>query len=165
MKPMKERKTMVLMPKFKMEKSYDKLHGTLAAMGMPTAFRGPADYSGMGSKEQLFIDQVIHKASINVNDQGTEAAAITGLAPPGASIRDKVPSTPAFRSDRPFIFLIRDRERHRTLPRSHAQSIRPSHLSFPCKKQITPKDENHRAHHCFTPPCLQPQPCRQGSSA
>ncbi|PAW72042.1 MAG: hypothetical protein B9S38_05725 [Verrucomicrobiia bacterium Tous-C4TDCM] len=113
MKSMKQRETIVLMPKFKMETNYDKLgeaNGTLAAMGMPTAFGGDADFSGMGSKEQLFIGSVVHKAFINVNEEGTEAAAITGYPPPGASIRAKIPFTPTFSADRPFIYLIRDRE-------------------------------------------------------
>lgn len=111
MKSMKQRKTIVFMPKFKMETRYDKLHGTLAAMGMPTAFGGDADFSGIGSKERLFIGTVVHKAFISVNEEGTEAAAITGYPAPAAEApRKKVPFTPTFRADRPFIYLIRDRE-------------------------------------------------------
>jgi serine protease inhibitor len=113
MKSMAQRKIDVFMPKFKMETFYGKLggvNGTLAAMGMPTAFGGDADFSGIGSKEQLFIGTVVHKAFISVNEEGTEAAAITGYPPPGMSIRREVPFTPTFRADRPFIYLIRDRE-------------------------------------------------------
>jgi serine protease inhibitor len=119
MKSMKQREINVFMPKFKMETSYGKLgdaDGTLAAMGMPSAMKMPttpgsgADFSGMSSKSQLFIGSVVHKAFISVNEEGTEAAAITGYPAPGASIRAKVPFTPTFRADRPFIYLIRDRE-------------------------------------------------------
>jgi serine protease inhibitor len=113
MKSMAQREIEVFMPKFKMETTYDKLgeaNGTLAAMGMPTAFGGTADFSGMGSKEQLFIDQVIHKAFISVNEAGTEAAAITGYPPPGAEAPGKkIPFTPTFSADRPFLYLIHDR--------------------------------------------------------
>lgn len=114
MKSMKQREIDVFMPKFKMETSYDKLgevNGTLAAMGMPTAFGGDADFSGMSSQEQLFIGSVVHKAFINVNEEGTEAAAITGFAVPTPEmIRDNIPFIPTFRADRPFIYLIRDLE-------------------------------------------------------
>jgi serine protease inhibitor len=113
MKSMKQRETNVFMPKFKMQTSYDELgeaDGTLAAMGMPTAFGDGADFSGMGSKEQLSIGSVVHKAFIDVNEEGTEAAAITGFAPAAAMApRKEVPFTPTFRADRPFIYLIRDR--------------------------------------------------------
>jgi serpin B len=110
---MTQRETHVFMPKFKMETNYDGLggdNGTLAAMGMPTAFGGAADFSGMSSNKQLFISTVLHKAFINVNEEGTEAAAITGYAMPEASIRRKIPFIPTFRADRPFIYLIRDQE-------------------------------------------------------
>lgn len=111
MKSMKQRSVHVLMPKFRMETSYDELgeaDGTLAAMGMPAAFGGDADFSGMGSKEKLSIGRVVHKAFIDVNEEGTEAAAITGFPMPAAERRAKIPFTPTFRADRPFIYLIRD---------------------------------------------------------
>lgn len=112
MQSVKQRETNVFMPKFKMETSYDELgeaDGTLAAMGMPTAFGGDADFSGMSSKEKLSIGRVVHKAFIDVNEEGTEAAAITGFPMPAAEMRAKIPFTPTFRADRPFIYLIRDR--------------------------------------------------------
>jgi serine protease inhibitor len=108
MKSMKQRSVHVLMPKFRMQTSYDKLNGTLAAMGMPTAFGDGADFSGMGSEEQLFIGAVVHKAFISVDEEGTEAAAITGFPIARAEMRAKIPFTPTFRADRPFIYLIRD---------------------------------------------------------
>ena len=100
------------MPKFKMELGVS-LKQTLSAMGMPSAFApGTADFTGISDREELFIGAVVHKAFIDVNEKGTEAAAATGIAfgkgakPP----RKLIPFTPTFRADRPFIYLIRDRE-------------------------------------------------------
>jgi serpin B len=64
-KSMAQRETIVFMPKFKMETTYDKLGEALAAMRMPTGFGGDADFSGMGSKEPLFISTVADKVSSN----------------------------------------------------------------------------------------------------
>jgi serpin B len=75
-------------------------------MGMPTAFTGDADFSGMTGTRELYIDLVIHQAFIEVNEQGTEAAAATGV-----SMRlTAAPAGEVFRADRPFVFLIRDVE-------------------------------------------------------
>jgi len=84
------------------------LSKTLAAMGMPLAFRsGQADFSGAnGGKEPLWIAEVIHKAFVDVNEEGTEAAAATAVVKPGAKIETEEPIT--FRADHPFAFLIRD---------------------------------------------------------
>ncbi|KAF5032356.1 Serpin [anaerobic digester metagenome] len=75
-------------------------------MGMPTAFSSGADFSGMDGTKNLFISDLVHGAFVDVNEEGTEAAAATGVimntsaAPPGF--------TPVFRADHPFIFLILD---------------------------------------------------------
>lgn len=99
------------LPKFRMETEY-RLPQTLSAMGMPTAFtEGAADFSGMDGTTNLYISDVIHKAFINVNENGTEAAAATAvvmdlvMAPSGTS-----PPVPEFRADHPFVFLIQDKE-------------------------------------------------------
>jgi serpin B len=93
----------VALPKFRAESSFG-LRETLSAMGMPSAFTGAADFSGMDGKHDLAISQVVHKAYIDVSEEGTEAAAATGgvvsltaFAPPAV-----------FRADHPFLFLIRD---------------------------------------------------------
>ena len=92
------------MPRFEFASSF-RLGGTLAAMGMPDAFSGNADFSGMTGNRDLFISGVVHKAFVSVDEAGTEAAAATAVimptaAPPGATVEVTI--------DRPFIFLIRD---------------------------------------------------------
>jgi serpin B len=104
-----EQRVLLYFPKFHMETEYS-LPGTLGSMGMPTAFTaGSADFSGMDGTTDLYISDVIHKAYIDVNEEGTEAAAATAvvmklaMAPAGGS-------PPLFRADHPFVFLIQDKE-------------------------------------------------------
>ncbi|MCA8988518.1 MAG: hypothetical protein KDA78_12790 [Planctomycetaceae bacterium] len=99
----------VYLPRFKTTSQFQ-LADTLKAMGMPTAFDAKAaDFSGMTGNRDLFISAVIHKAFVDVNEEGTEAAAATGvvMAPTAAPIQEpKEP--PVFRANHPFLFLIRD---------------------------------------------------------
>jgi serine protease inhibitor len=114
---LQKRKTHVFMPKFKMETLY-KLSETLQAMGMVRAFKDPrlpngADFTGMCASAdptlRLFISKVLHKAFVEVNEKGTEAAAVTAVMMMGATAAPvTVPFTPTFKADRPFLFLIRD---------------------------------------------------------
>ena len=91
------------MPKFDFESSFD-LVETLATMGMPDAFSETADFSGMTGSRELLISAVVHKAFISVDEEGTEAAAATGVGMPTS-----VPEGPVeLTVDRPFVFLIRD---------------------------------------------------------
>ena len=79
---------------------------TLEALGMKKAFQMPgADFSGINGKDDLFISAVVHKAFVDVNEEGTEAAAATAVI---AAAGGPPPSIPEFRADHPFIFLIRD---------------------------------------------------------
>ncbi len=96
----------VHLPKFKVEKSFT-LNQPLQALGMKAAFNG-ADFSGMhNGGEDLNITAVLHKAFVDVNEEGTEAAAATGVVVGTTSVQ--VPPTPKyFRADRPFLYLIRD---------------------------------------------------------
>jgi serpin B len=97
---------MVYIPKFKLSSGFS-LGRTLSAMGMPDAFQeGVADFSGMESSRDLRISAVIHKAFVEVNEEGTEAAAATAVVMKGRGI--SFAPTPTFRADHPFIFLIRD---------------------------------------------------------
>jgi len=102
------RRVMVYFPKFTLETKYS-LPPTLSAMGMPTAFTGAADFSGMDGTTDLFIDDVIHQAFVEVNEEGTEAAAATAVVMKLSSMPVEEP-IPVFRADHPFIFLIRDDE-------------------------------------------------------
>jgi serpin B len=78
-------------------------------MGMASAFDpSTADFSGMTGGKDLFISAVIHKAFVDVNEEGTEAAAATGVIMTHAAIRVKPKKPPIFRADHPFVFLIRD---------------------------------------------------------
>ncbi len=85
------------------------LNDVLGAMGMDLAFTaGRADFSGMSTEEELVLSAVVHKAFVDVNEEGTEAAAATGIAVGVTSfVPPKDPET--FRADHPFLFLIRDR--------------------------------------------------------
>ncbi len=101
------RRVMVYFPKFTMETKYS-LPKLLSAMGMPTAFSGGADFSGMDGRRDLYIDDVIHQAFVDVNEEGTEAAAATAVVARLMSARIEEPPIPVFRADHPFIFIIQD---------------------------------------------------------
>ena len=94
------------MPKFEFDSEFS-MKDTLAGMGMPIAFSGGADFSGMTGTLDLHISEVIHKAFVSVDEAGTEAAAATAVimresAPPELPVEMTI--------DHPFIFLIRDIE-------------------------------------------------------
>jgi len=91
------------MPRFEFDSEFS-LKDTLGGMGMPIAFSGEADFSGMTGNRELFISDVVHKAFVAVDEAGTEAAAATAVIMPTA-----IPELPVeVTIDRPFIFLIRD---------------------------------------------------------
>jgi RNA polymerase sigma factor (sigma-70 family) len=112
----------VFLPKFKLETDYTlgdtDEPATLQHMGMVQAFVDPrrpdgADFTGMRNTNnrmaRLYITKVLHKAFLEVNEKGTEAAGATAVimaVPTGAPV--SVPFTPTFKADRPFVFLIRD---------------------------------------------------------
>jgi serpin B len=91
----------VSLPRFTLETEAD-LPGYLKQLGMVDAFdKDRADFSGM-SPEALCVSAVAHKAFVDVNEEGTEAAAATAV------MFETVSLPPSFRADRPFLFLIRD---------------------------------------------------------
>ena len=97
----------VAMPKFKYESAF-LLSDALSALGMPFAFdENQADFSGMTSEQDLFISDVIHKAFVAVDEEGTEAAAATAVIMEGATA---MMTENSIYIDRPFIYLIRDTE-------------------------------------------------------
>ena len=97
---LQDRRQTMMLPRFKLEYEV-RLNDTLEALGMGIAFGGGADFSGMGPS--LFISEVRHKTFVEVNEEGTEAAAVTAVV--GVK---SLP--PVFRVDRPFFFAIYDAE-------------------------------------------------------
>ena len=96
----------VALPKFRVESEFS-LRAALSAMGMPAAFTNAADFSGIDGRGKLAISEVVHKAFVDVSEQGTEAAAATGIRMRATAMR--VHDEPVvFRADHPFLFLIRD---------------------------------------------------------
>ncbi len=96
-----ETEILVSLPKFKTACELE-LRKTLSAMGMPSAFiERTADFSGMTGNKDLFIDKVVHKAFLDLNEEGTEAAAATAVIMKRSGVV-------TFRVDHPFIFLIRE---------------------------------------------------------
>ena len=96
----------IYLPKFKYETEYN-LKNTLIDMGLDIPFSFNADFSGMNGFGGLFIGKVLHKAYIDVNEEGSEAAAATTVhiletAMPGQNT--------VFNADHPFIYLIRHKE-------------------------------------------------------
>jgi serpin B len=91
-------------PKFKMGSEFN-LKEVLQALGMKDAFAGSADFSGMTENARLFIDEVIHKAVIDVNEAGTEAAAATAVVMRKTAV---LMESVTFKADRPFIYAIRN---------------------------------------------------------
>lgn len=102
---LKKQRVFVNIPKFTFDKKYS-MQKTLAKMGMPTIFTSGADLSGMDGTKDLFVEDVIHKSFIDVNEEGTEAAAATGVAKTLGMPR----SVTTFHADHPFIFLIQDKK-------------------------------------------------------
>ncbi|MEI8194796.1 MAG: serpin family protein, partial [Phycisphaerae bacterium] len=95
----------VTLPRFKMEDSIA-LNKALQGVGIARAFDPErADFSGISSKAGLYISAVLHKAFVEVNEKGTEAAAGTGVAL--TSHRESPPAE--FKADHPFVFIIRDK--------------------------------------------------------
>jgi serpin B len=105
---LKEQRVDIFIPRFKFEtKTFMKK--TLSEMGMPTAFSNQADFTGMEEepKTDLKIDNVIHQAFVDVNEEGTEAAAATAVVFGTTSMGPRIPM---FMADHPFIFILQQKE-------------------------------------------------------
>ena len=109
-------KVNVLVPRFKVVWGSAELSGDLKSLGMTLPFGPQADFSGINGccppdPEALVVSMVLHKAFVEVNEQGTEAAAATAVAMMATSMPffDRPRPIPVFRADHPFLFAIRDR--------------------------------------------------------
>lgn len=113
-KDFEKQRVKVYIPRFKFETKYF-MSNDLRAMGMPLSFSDSADFSGMiGNQklkdEGLKINEAVHQAFVEVNEEETEATAATAIVVEiGAAGPQKEPKTPIFRADHPFIFLIQQK--------------------------------------------------------
>ncbi|NXX44463.1 ILEU inhibitor, partial [Tricholaema leucomelas] len=95
----------VHLPKFKLEESYD-LGSDLATLGLLDVFdSGKADLSGMSGARDLFLSKIVHKAFVEVNEEGTEAAAATAVVCGVTMVHMVIEEN--FNADHPFLFFIR----------------------------------------------------------
>ncbi len=100
---MHQQEVQVSLPRFKMEETYD-MKSLLISMGMEDVFDGQkVNLSGMSHNNDLVVSKVVHKAFVEVNEEGTEAAAATGVVAKQCCGR----SLPVFNADHPFLFFIR----------------------------------------------------------
>ncbi|XP_058602784.1 leukocyte elastase inhibitor-like isoform X3 [Onychostoma macrolepis] len=98
---MRQQEVQVSLPRFKMEETYD-MKSLLISMGMEDVFDGQkVNLSGMSPNKDLVLTKVIHKAFVEVNEEGTEAAAATGAIVANRSFAQM------FIADHPFLFFIR----------------------------------------------------------
>ncbi|MFH1441702.1 MAG: serpin family protein [Candidatus Omnitrophota bacterium] len=109
---LRREKVEVYLPRFKFETKYF-MANDLENMGMPDAFTpgidygGKADFSGMTGNKKLNIDEIIHQAFVDVNEEGTEAAAATAvMMADGIEMPETIK---IFKADHPFVFIIQDR--------------------------------------------------------
>lgn len=110
------REVELFLPRFKITWGTVDLSDQLTLLGMPLAFNSQADFSGINGHQPpdeaaLWISAIFHKAFVEVNEEGTEAAAATAISVTftAARWRSKPPAIPIFRADHPFLFAIRDR--------------------------------------------------------
>ena len=109
---MGKQKVDLYLPRFKVEESY-KLVPTLRALGMVDAFNDRvANFSGMTGRPDLVVSTVVHKSFVEVTEEGTEAAAATGV---GDAVITSLPFRESFRCDHPFLFLIKHIKTHSIL--------------------------------------------------
>ncbi|XP_039544851.1 serpin B6-like isoform X3 [Pimephales promelas] len=100
---MPQQEVQISLPRFKMEEKYD-MKSLLISMGMKDVFDlQKVNLSGMSSNNDLVLSKVIHKAFVEVNEEGTEAAAATGAI----VMVDCCRFPQVFNADHPFLFFIR----------------------------------------------------------
>ena len=102
---LRETRIDIYLPKFKFETKYF-MAKDLVDMGMQDAFSSSADFSGMTGKRDLFISEIIHQAFVEVNEEGTEAAAATAVV----VLKSCAVIPNIFKADHPFIFIIQQKD-------------------------------------------------------
>lgn len=100
-KELRPSKVNVALPKFKLEYSKS-VKGILKELGLRKVFESGADLGGMNECRELSVSDVVHKAVVEVNEEGSEAAAATAVI----MTRRCIVHVPDFFVDRPFIFII-----------------------------------------------------------
>lgn len=111
-----EQQVKLFLPRFKLTWGTAELSVHLEALGMPLAFNEDrADFSGINGQgpetgDSISISKVFHQAFVEVNEEGTEAAAATAVAIVAQGMPEMPPSIPIFRADHPFLFAIRDKK-------------------------------------------------------
>lgn len=100
----------IQLPRFRIETESIALSEILHALGMAIAFSDQADFSGISepSEVPLKIADVFHRVFLDVNEEGTEAAAATGVVMAESMSAGPRPEPPRFHADHPFLFFLRD---------------------------------------------------------
>jgi serpin B len=104
----------IFLPRFKINWGPTDLAEVVAGLGMPLALTRSADFSGINGRappdnSALFISSVLHKAFVDVNEEGTEASAVSVLDMVCLGLPSRPATIPVFRADHPFLFAICDR--------------------------------------------------------
>ncbi|KAL7642930.1 UNVERIFIED_CONTAM: hypothetical protein RMT77_006219 [Armadillidium vulgare] len=102
-------KVKLYLPKFKLEESVN-LNDILKSLGMTDMFDSKCDLSGFSPVPELYVSDVLHKAFLEVNEEGCEAAAATAVIVAVRSLPLRVRTEPPFIVDHPFIFYIKDKK-------------------------------------------------------
>ena len=98
----------IWLPRFKLDEGFN-VNDALKKMGMKDMFSDKSDLSGMNGGKDLYVSQVIHKAFVEVNEEGSEAAAATVVVIKGRCTSASAPPEINFRADHPFLFFIREK--------------------------------------------------------
>lgn len=117
---MKHTRIELQLPRFKFEGSYTLQDNVFPSMGMKRAFTTSADFSRMITDAPTYISAVIHKTFVEVNEEGTEAAAVTAI---GMTRTSLAPDPRTIVVNRPFIFAVRDNENNTLLFMGRMDSI------------------------------------------
>jgi serpin B len=108
LKQMRKTIVKVSLPRFKITSDTISLKKELDKLGMKGAFTPRADFSGMATTKPLYIDEVLHKSFVEVNEEGSEAAAASAVIMTEKGGADRKEEPVEFTADHPFLFLIRD---------------------------------------------------------